>query len=81
MPYSQFIQFILSYGIDIQLLFQQLFANYISSFFALDVVVPAIVLVVFIFAEGKRLGMQNLWLPLVATFTVGFHWVCLYSFI
>lgn len=71
LPYSQFIQFLLTNGPDIQLIFQQLFASNISSFFALDVIVSAIVLVVFIFAEGKRLVMQNLWIPLIATFTVG----------
>jgi hypothetical protein len=37
----------------------------------MDVIVSAVVLFVFIFAEGKRLDMSNLWFPVVATLSVG----------
>jgi hypothetical protein len=48
-----------------------LFANRISGFFALDVIVSAIVLISFIETEGRRLGMRLLWLPIVAVLLVG----------
>ena len=44
-------------GLDIPLRLEQLFENYISIFGWLDVVVSAIVLIVFAFAEGQRLEM------------------------
>jgi hypothetical protein len=71
LPYSQFVPFLLENGLDFQLFFQQLSANHISSFFSLDVVVSAVVLVVFVISEGIRQKIRHLWLPIVATFTVG----------
>jgi hypothetical protein len=48
-----------------------LFANRISGFFGLDVLVSAVVVWIFIVVEGSRLGMRQLWLPTVATGGVG----------
>jgi hypothetical protein len=39
LPYSQFVPFVREHGLDVQLFFAQLFANRISAFFALDVIV------------------------------------------
>ena len=39
----------------VTLFFRELFANRISAFFAMDVIVSAIVLIWFIQSEGKRL--------------------------
>lgn len=64
-PLSQLYPFLLNHGLDLSLFFEQLFANSISSLFGLDVIISAIVLLVFIFAEGKRLGMQQLWIPTI----------------
>ncbi len=47
LPYSQFVPFVLEHGLDLPLFFEQLFANDISAFFGLDVVVSAIVLLFF----------------------------------
>ena len=48
-----------------------LFATRVGAFFGLDVVVSAIALFVFIFAERKRAGIRYVWVPIVATFIVG----------
>ena len=50
---------------------RDLFANRISAFFGMDVVVSAIVLISFIQTEGKRLAMRFLWLPMLSVFLVG----------
>ncbi|MFX1507943.1 MAG: DUF2834 domain-containing protein [Promethearchaeota archaeon] len=71
LPYSQFILFLLENGLDITLFIQQLLVNYISLFFGLDVVVSAVVLILFVVTEGRRMEISHLWLPIVATFTVG----------
>ncbi len=52
-------------------MFHQLFANRIGGFFGLDVIVSSLVLWVFVFAEGRRVGMQRLWLPVIASLVVG----------
>jgi len=51
--------------------FRELFANRISAFFAMDVIVSAIVLLWFIQSEGRRLRVGLLWLPTVGTLVVG----------
>ncbi len=71
LPLSQFAPWIFENGIDVPLFFQDLFLTKISGFFAMDVIVSAVVLFVFIFTEGRRLEIPNLWLPVVATLSVG----------
>lgn len=70
-PYSQFIPWLSAHGFDLRLLIEQLFANRISAFFAVDVILSAIVLIVFVSTEGRRLGMSRRLLPLLATLLVG----------
>ena len=68
---SQFVPCLLEHGLDFGLLFRELFANRISAFFAMDVIVSAIVLIWFIQSEGKRLRVRLLWLPTVGTLIAG----------
>ena len=70
-PYSQFVPWLLEHGLNITVFFRELFANRISAFFAMDVIVSAIVLIWFIQSEGKRLLVRLLWLPTVGTVVVG----------
>ena len=58
-------------GLDMGLFIRELFANRIGGFFGLDVVVSALVLIPFVFVEGRRLGVKRLWLPVVGTLLVG----------
>jgi Terpene cyclase DEP1 len=71
LPYSQFVPWLLEHGLNFTLLFRELFANRISAFFAMDVIVSAIVLIWFIQGEGKRLRVRLLWLPTAGTLLVG----------
>jgi len=71
LPLSQFLPWLSEHGLDIPLFFAELFANRIGGFFGWDVIISAIVLVPFILIEGKRLGMQRLWMPIAGTCLVG----------
>jgi hypothetical protein len=71
LPLSQFIPFLAAYGLDVPLFFRQLFHNYVSAFFGMDVIVSSFVLWFFVFSEGKRRGMKNLWLYVVCNLAVG----------
>jgi hypothetical protein len=71
LPYSQFVPWLLEHGLNITLFCRELFANRISAFFAIDVILSAIVLIWFIQSEGKRLRVGLLWLPTVGTLVVG----------
>jgi hypothetical protein len=70
-PYWPFLLWLSDHGLDIGLLLQDLFANRISTFFALDVIVSAATLLVFIGVEAARKRVRAWWLPSLATFTVG----------
>lgn len=74
LPLTQLIPFLTHFGLDVPLFFRQLFQNYISSFFAMDVIVSSVVLWLFVFSEGKRRRMKNLWVYVVCNLLVG---VCL----
>ncbi len=71
LPYSQFIPFLREHGLDARLFLEQLFATRIGGFFGMDVIVSSAVLWVFVFAEGRRLGMRHLWAPIAANLAVG----------
>jgi hypothetical protein len=70
-PYSQFVPFIAQHGLDAREFIAQMFATRIAAFFALDVIVSAVVLFVFVRIEGARRNMKHLWAPIVATLLVG----------
>jgi hypothetical protein len=71
LPYSQFLPFVREHGLNPDLFFNQLFANPVSSFFGLDVIISSLVLWIFVFVEGRRSGVKHLWAPIVATLAVG----------
>ena len=71
-PYSQLVPWIMEHhALNMPLFVRDLFANRISAFFALDVIVSAVVLISFIQTEGKRLRMRLLWLPTIGTLLIG----------
>lgn len=70
-PYYFLLSFIAEYGLNVPLLFQQLFANDISTFFAADLVLSVLVFWAFLYAETKRIGARHVWTSVVATLLVG----------
>ena len=71
LPYSQLVPWVAEHGVFLRLFVHELFANRIAGFFAIDVLVSAIVLCVFVSVEGRRLSMRTRWLPIMATLLVG----------
>jgi predicted exporter len=71
LPYSQFVPWLAAHGLNFRLLFEELFSARVSAFFGLDVIVSALVLLIFIFREGAERKMRTLWLPVAATCLIG----------
>src|SRR5687768_3884764 len=70
-PYVAFVPWLLDHGLDIPRLLDELFANRVSTFFALDVIVSALVLWVFIGVEARQTRTQHAWAPVLVSLTVG----------
>ncbi len=60
LPYWQFVPWVAENGLNLRLMVQQLFANRISAFFGMDVIVSSVVVLVFSNREGARLGVRGL---------------------
>jgi uncharacterized protein DUF2834 len=72
LPYSQLVPWVvMAHGFPLSLFFHDLFANRIGAFFGMDVLVSAVVLVVFARTEGRRLDLRGRWLPVLAVLLVG----------
>jgi len=71
LPYSQFIPWLAVHGLDVRLLFTELFAGRVSAFFGIDVIISAIVLLVLLLHEGAERKVRMLWLPVAATCLIG----------
>ena len=72
LPFSQFVPWVSANGLNIALFFSELFAGRVSSFFALDVFVSALVLIVFAAFEAVRLKMRDVSIVLMFVFLATF---------
>lgn len=70
-PYYFFASFLLEQGFDVGLMLNQIFGSSMSVFFVTDVLVSALVLIIYILVDGKRNGVRNRWLSVVGTLLVG----------
>jgi len=61
----------LEHGLNLRLFVDELLFNRISTFFALDVIVSAVVLIGFMRVENSRNKVRRRWLPILAILTVG----------
>lgn len=64
LPLSQFVPWLSAHGLNVPLLLQQATSSHIGSFAWADVLVSGVVVAVFVLAEGRRLAMRRLWLPM-----------------
>ena len=71
LPLSQLVPWVIAHGVDPGLFVRELFANRISGFFGLDVIVSAVVLLSWIWDERMRRGLRRAWAPALATVLVG----------
>jgi hypothetical protein len=71
LPYWQFVPWVIQHGMNLPLFVRELFANRISAFFGMDVLISAIVLIAFMRVESGRLKIRRRWLPVLAVLTVG----------
>ncbi len=71
LPYSQFIPWLMEHGPNVLLLLKEIFSTRAGAFFALDVLISAVVLIGFIRREGTARKMNMLWLPIAATCLIG----------
>jgi hypothetical protein len=67
----QFVPWVVQHGMNLPLFAHELFANRISAFFGMDVLVSAVVLIAFMRVESARLNIRGRWLPVLALLVVG----------
>jgi hypothetical protein len=70
-PYWEFVRWLAENGFNASLFVHQLFANRISTFFAMDVVISAIVVLRVIGVEGSRIHLRHRWLVVLSVLLVG----------
>lgn len=70
-PLKQFLPWLVLNGLNIQLMLNDLFANGVSSFFALDVLLSACSLLLFASVERRRRKDSAWWLSVPVTLLFG----------
>jgi uncharacterized membrane protein len=70
-PFGAFIPWLATNGLDVIALFNAAIVNPISIFAWLDVIVAALVLLIFIIVDGKQNKVKNYWFAIVGTLSVG----------
>jgi hypothetical protein len=68
-PMSAFVPWLLAHGLDLPLFVHQLFANRISTFFTLDLLLTAVCIIHLCWLE--RGNLKQWWLPMAVTCLVG----------
>lgn len=71
LPYSQLLPWLYEYGFSLTQFFSEISQSRMGAFAWWDVLISIIAVVGFIVYEGKRKGMNYLWVPTIATVTVG----------
>jgi len=71
LPLSQFLLWLNEFGFNISLFISTIIEDKLSLFAWLDVIISAVVLILFIIYESKKLSMSKVWLPVVGTLSVG----------
>lgn len=71
LPFWKFIPWVIENGLNVPLLVQELFSTQIGAFFGLDVIVSALVLILFIINDSKRNSVKNFWIAILCTCSVG----------
>ena len=71
LPYWQFVPWVAAHGLNLALFVREGFANRISAFFGMDVLVSALVLLVFLRIEAARQGIRYRWVPVLGLIAVG----------
>jgi hypothetical protein len=71
LPWWQFIPWLRAHGADVPLFFRHLFGNGASGAFAIDIILTAIVVCLFVLIEGRRVGARHLWAPILGTLIIG----------
>lgn len=64
LPLAQFVPWLSANGLDIPLLLQQATSSNIAAFAWADVLISGFATIALICAEGTRLKMRRLWMPL-----------------
>jgi hypothetical protein len=71
LPYYFFISFLIQYGLDVQLMLSHIFANNMATFFVVDLLITALVFLIFSYQEAQRYRIRRWWVYLIATLLVG----------
>ena len=71
LPYSQLLPWVIDNGPNLMLAVSLIAGDQLSAMAWLDVVLSAVVLIVFILVEAKRQGIAHAWIAIVGTCTVG----------
>lgn len=71
LPNAAFAPWLFEHGLSPALFVRDLFANGVSGFFALDVVISAVAVCAFAAVEGRRLRLRGWWVAIAAVALVG----------
>jgi len=71
LPYSAYWPYFQEYGFSLNDFISKMFATPIGAFISYDLLVVVLALIVLIVAEGRRLKMKLLWLPIILMFFIG----------
>ncbi len=70
-PWLFLLGFFRGGGPSIPLFFASIFVNSVSSAVAADLIVSCLVFFAFVWAEGRRLGLDRLWVYILASLCLG----------
>jgi hypothetical protein len=70
-PWIAFVPYVTEHGLDLPLIMRQMFASRVSAFLSLNVIVSAIVLVVYILSEIRWKPVKLAWVAIAGTLLLG----------
>jgi hypothetical protein len=71
LPLTQFVPWTNAHGFDLGLMISEMFANHIASGIAIDALLAALAIVLFIIFDMKQSRVKLWWIPVIGIFVSG----------
>ena len=71
LPYTQFVPWSNANGFDLRLMGKLMFANQIAAGIAIDALLAAVAIIIFMVFDNRKTKVKYLWIPVIGIFLSG----------
>jgi len=71
LPYTAYMPYFMEYGFSITDFISKIFSHPVTAFIGYDLLIAALVCLILMFIEGRRIKMKYYWVPMLCSVFIG----------